>query len=76
MTAAAVIDRAPAARLPSPPGDLAIWIFILAELLVFGLLFVAYAFARAGDVALFNHHQQELDQAAGLMNTLLLVTGS
>ena len=76
MTATAVIDRAPATRLPSPPGDLAIWIFILAELLVFGRLFVAYAFARAGDVALFNHHQQELDQAAGLINTLLLVTGS
>ncbi|MBT9497280.1 MAG: cytochrome c oxidase subunit 3 family protein, partial [Zoogloea sp.] len=27
----------------SPPGDLAIWFFILAELLAFGVFFGAYA---------------------------------
>jgi heme/copper-type cytochrome/quinol oxidase subunit 3 len=33
-----------------PPGDLAIWIFILAELLVFAAFFAAYAFMGLGRV--------------------------
>jgi nitric oxide reductase NorE protein len=59
-----------------PPGDLAIWVFILAELLVFGVFFVAYAFARARDVALFNSMQATLDSDAGALNTVLLITAS
>jgi nitric oxide reductase NorE protein len=59
-----------------PPGDLAIWIFILAELGVFAGFFAAYAFARIGDVALFNACQETLDQRAALINTLALITGS
>ena len=59
-----------------PPGDLAIWIFILAELLVFAVFFAAYAFARAGDVALFDEYQQTLDRRAALVNTLALITSS
>jgi nitric oxide reductase NorE protein len=59
-----------------PPGDLAIWIFILAELGVFAVFFAAYAFARIGDVALFNACQETLDRRAALINTLALITGS
>jgi nitric oxide reductase NorE protein len=59
-----------------PPGDLAIWIFILAELGVFAIFFAAYAFARIGDVALFNACQETLDRRAALINTLALITGS
>ena len=44
-------------KLESPPGDLAIWIFILAELSVFGLLFVVYAFTRRHNLELFNLYQ-------------------
>ena len=33
-------------RQPYPPGDLAMWIFILAELAVFGIFFCAYAYSR------------------------------
>lgn len=58
------------------PGDLAIWIFIFAEMLVFGLLFIAYAFTRAGDVDLFNASQLTLSQTAGAINTLVLITSS
>lgn len=72
-----------AARPPLPispdnrlPGDLAIWFFILAEMLAFAVFFAAYAFARAHDVELFNHYQQTLDRNAGALNTVLLVTGS
>ena len=66
-------DPAPARRLP---GDLAIWFFILAEMLAFAVFFSAYAFARAKNVEMFNFYQQTLDRNAGAINTLLLVTGS
>lgn len=58
------------------PGDFAIWIFIFAEMLAFGVLFVAYAFTRAGNVELFNASQQTLSQTAGAINTLVLITSS
>lgn len=60
----------------SPPGDLAIWFFILAELLVFAVLFLVYAFARRSNVELFDLHQMQLDRNAGLANTLALITSS
>lgn len=59
-----------------PPGDLAIWIFILAELLVFGVFFAAYAFTRMQHVELFNHYQQTLDRTSAMVNTLALLTSS
>lgn len=59
-----------------PPGDLAIWIFILAELLVFGIFFAAYAFARMNHVELFDHYQATLNRDAALINTLALITAS
>lgn len=58
------------------PGDLAIWIFIFAELVVFGILFAAYAFARSTHVTLFNASQLALDRDNGFANTLILVTSS
>jgi nitric oxide reductase NorE protein len=66
-------DAPPSKRLP---GDLAIWIFILAEMLAFAVFFSAYAFARAKNVEMFNLYQQTLDRNAGALNTLLLITGS
>jgi len=59
-----------------PPGDLAIWIFIMAELLVFAVFFSAYAFTRASHVELFNTYQLSLDTDAALINTLALITSS
>ena len=58
------------------PGDFAIWIFIFAELLVFGIFFLSYAFARAGNVELFNECQLLLDRESGALNTVLLITSS
>ncbi|MCP3671814.1 MAG: cytochrome c oxidase subunit 3 family protein [Gammaproteobacteria bacterium] len=59
-----------------PSGDLAIWVFILAELLVFGIFFAVYAFARMNNVELFNEFQQHLDLNAALINTWALITSS
>ncbi len=73
MTTATLSSPTPPKRLP---GDLAIWFFILAELLAFAVFFAAYAFARASHVEEFNLYQQTLDRNAGALNTLLLITGS
>ena len=59
-----------------PPGDFAMWIFIYAELLVFGVFFLAYAFARSKNVELFNESQLQLNRTAGAVNTILLITSS
>lgn len=66
---------APATQ-PHPPGDLAIWVFILAELAAFGLLFVLYGVTRARHRELFDSMQLTVDRNAGALNTILLVTGS
>ncbi len=58
------------------PGDFAIWIFIFAEMLAFGVLFVAYAFTRAKNVDLFNESQLTLNRTSGTINTLVLITSS
>lgn len=60
----------------NPPGDLAIWFFIFAELLAFGIFFLAYAFARAKNVELFNQSQLALNRESGMVNTLVLITSS
>lgn len=61
---------------PRLAGDLAIWFFILAELLAFGVFFAAYAFTRANNIELFNAEQAALDRNAGALNTVLLLTAS
>ncbi len=58
------------------PGDFAIWIFIFAELVVFGVLFATFAFARSAHVGLFNTSQLTLNRAYGFVDTLVLVTSS
>lgn len=52
------------------------WCFILAELLVFGIFFLAYAFTRARNIELFNASQLELDRVSGVINTVLLISSS
>ena len=83
-TATLPVEQSPLSPTPhsSPqsstrlPGDLAIWFFILAEMLVFAVFFLAYAFARARNVALFNESQLTLDLNSGALNTVLLITAS
>ena len=58
------------------PGDFAIWFFIFAELLVFGIAFMSYAIARIQDVEMFNQYQLTLNSEIGAVNTVLLITAS
>ncbi|HEY3432141.1 MAG TPA: cytochrome c oxidase subunit 3 family protein [Rhodocyclaceae bacterium] len=52
------------------------WVFILAELSAFGLLFMVYGIARMKHAALFDEMQLTLDRNAGAFNTVLLITAS
>ena len=76
MTASSPAQATSPAATHRLPGDLAIWFFILAEMLAFAVFFAAYAFARASHVDEFNLYQQTLDRNLGALNTLLLITGS
>ena len=58
------------------PGDLAIWLFIFMELLVFGIFFIAFAVVRIKNTELFNACQLALNRELGMLNTLLLITSS
>ncbi len=58
------------------PGDFAIWIFILAEMLVFGVMFIVYAFTRAHQLEVFNASQLTLSRAMGTANTIILISSS
>lgn len=58
------------------PGDLAMWFFILAELLVFGIFFAAYGVVRGRQAALFAQRQAQLALLPALLNTLLLIGSS
>jgi nitric oxide reductase NorE protein len=76
MTVSVALEETYSQETDGPPGDLAIWIFILAEMLVFGVMFVVYAFTRANQVELFNASQLTLSRTAGAVNTLVLITSS
>jgi nitric oxide reductase NorE protein len=68
-----------AAEPSEPPrlrGDLAVWLVIAAELVTFGLLFATFAFARVAKTEVFTASQATLDLRFGIINTLLLISGS
>lgn len=58
------------------PGDKDVWIFIFAELLMFGAFFIAYIVNRAGEIELFNESQMALHRPLGVLNTVFLITSS
>lgn len=77
QAAPVVLSDVPTKNAPRhPPGDLAIWVFILAELLAFAVFFAVYAVQRMKQVELFDAMQPNLDRTAGAINTVLLLTAS
>ncbi|GAB2791778.1 cytochrome c oxidase subunit 3 family protein [Halomonas shantousis] len=58
------------------PGDLAMWFFILVELAVFGLLLIGLVVARSHEPEIFAAGARTLHTTFGLINTLILLTGS
>ncbi|MBL4797578.1 MAG: cytochrome c oxidase subunit 3 family protein [Oleispira sp.] len=58
------------------PGDLAIWIFIFAELTVFAIFFLCYSWMHSHNLEIFEAGQENLHPIAGLINTLALISSS
>lgn len=68
--------RAESASVQRLPGDPDIWFLIFAELMTFGMFFVAYVGYRALEVELFDQSQLSLDRSLGVVNTLFMLTSS
>jgi len=60
-------------RLPAEEG---VWVFIIGDMLVFSVLFGAYAYYRNLNLSLFQFSQTTLNQHCGVINTFLLLTSS
>jgi len=58
------------------PGEIGVWIFVLADLVIFGILFAAVLVMRGDDPAVFAEGREHLSQGLGLLNTLILLTSS
>jgi nitric oxide reductase NorE protein len=68
--------RASTRPRPHIPGELGIWVFIAGDLVLFSLLFFLFLQYRAGQETLFVESQRHLNQALGLVNTLLMLSSS
>lgn len=60
----------------SGPSELGVWLFVLADLCIFGLYFVVFAWDRAQHPAVFAAGQDTLDRHLGALNTVLLLVSS
>ncbi len=58
------------------PAEVGVWVLILGDMLVFAVLFFSYMWARSQDHQIFAQSQASLNQYFGVINTLLLLTGS
>ena len=58
------------------PGDIAMWIFILAELTVFAIFFIGFAVTENRNEIMFAQGKAQLHKLAGLINTITLITSS
>ncbi|MDQ4420369.1 cytochrome c oxidase subunit 3 [Sphingobium sp. DEHP117] len=60
-------------RLPAEPGW---WAFVAGDLVMFGILFATFVYYRALSPQVYERAQTQLSTPLGLLNTLLLLTGS
>ena len=58
------------------PGEPGMWFFIIGDLLIFGIYFLAYMIYRVQNAELFLHSQQYLNTNIGVINTIILLTSS
>jgi nitric oxide reductase NorE protein len=65
-----------ARRTVHMPGDGAMWVMVLGDLIIFGAYFIIFMIYRAMAPQEFLHSQQHLDTNIGFVNTLVLLTSS
>jgi nitric oxide reductase NorE protein len=58
------------------PGEPSMWFFVIGDLIIFGVYFVAYVYYRGQDQGLFLASQARLNLDIGAMNTIVLLTSS
>jgi nitric oxide reductase NorE protein len=58
------------------PGEPGVWLFVLGDMIVFGVFFAVFLSARADQPGLFEASRETATIAFGAVNTLLLLTGS
>jgi nitric oxide reductase NorE protein len=58
------------------PGEQGVWIFVAADMMIFGVLFASFVIERSKKVDLYNLSQLALDFNIGGINTLILLTSS
>jgi cytochrome c oxidase subunit III len=61
---------------PTPPGKVAIWLFLASEVMFFIAILGTYIVLRSGSPSLFADHAAALDKRIGLINTLILILSS
>ena len=66
----------PARRAPALPGDINMWVFVLGDMVIFGVYFIVFMVYRAHEQAVFLASQRHLSLASGAVNTLVLLAGS
>ena len=77
MTAPAVTNHAAHAGHADPVANrLGMWIFLTTEVLLFGVLFVAYAWFHVRYRLDYHESARHLDRAVGALNTVVLLTSS
>ncbi len=58
------------------PGESSMWFFVIGDLLIFGVYFIAYVYYRGQDHDLFLQSQARLNLDIGAINTVVLLTSS
>ncbi len=69
-------NPAPDARGGHIPGDPSMWFFVIGDLVIFGIYFVAYVYYRGQNPDLFLQSQARLNVDIGAINTVVLLTSS
>lgn len=72
---AGVVDAQPS-RTSHLPGELSMWVFVLGDLVIFGVYFVIFMFERLEQRDVFLESQRHLSQGVGALNTLVLLASS
>ena len=75
----AVAERAapvPVEQAPRVPGDVHMWVFVLGDLVIFGIYFIVFMAYRVREHAAFVAAQHHLNVTVGAVNTLVLLTSS
>jgi len=61
---------------PTPPGKVAIWLFLASEIMFFIGILATYIIFRSGSAKIFGEHAQALNKSLAGINTLVLIFSS